>query len=470
MTERHEPEKPVRDGNAARYSSLVRAVAAVSGSLMIAAALAADLIGLSVQGGFSRNQILMMAAGLLLIAASMLGRRFPRVYNAAGVILLNTLVALLLIEIISLMAMKIWNPREMAVRAIKEQVANLSQEEVSVVLGHYVSYLVWKADPLQQGEESTDERGFRNTSYLSTDPDAYEIFMFGGSAMWGLGVPDSCTIASLLQRRFNESLDIPVRISNYGQISWVSTQELICLMMELRDGARPDLVIFYDGFNDVWSSYQNGTAGEHQNLPQLRSRIEGTEILMIRSNLPKLIFESTNLALLMRLVRTDGTLRQEPVEIATYRTMGVDVHALAESTYAVYSRNMDMAASLGSQYGFDCLFLWQPCIYCGDKTLTPHEQEILECGSEFFRAGGYSAWMELVTLTDDQVEAAVHSRNQHIDLSGVLDYTREECYSDFAGCHLNPFGNAVVADSLACLIRDLGSIHAVMPERAETPL
>ena len=454
MNERYEKDPLVEDRQATRLVRLLRLSAAVIGFLAIASTLIADRIGLSMEGGFSRNQILIMAVGLLLIAAAILGSRFPRVYRSTGVILLNTVVALLVVEILSLVAMKIWNPREMAIRAIKEQESNLSRQEVSIVLGQYVSYLVWKADPLLQGEETTDERGYRNTAYVSVEPDAFEIFMFGGSAMWGAGVPDSSTVASLLQRRLNESFARPVRVSNYGQISWVSTQELICLMMELRDGRRPDLVIFYDGFNDVWSSYQNGSAGEHQNLPQLRDRIEGTEILRIRSSLLTQIFESTNLALLLKLVRTDGTLRQEPGEIETYRTIGVDAQVLAESTYAVYTRNADMVASLGDQYGFDCIFIWQPCIINGNKPLTLREQGILEGGSEFFQAGGDPAWAELVLDTQILAAYGAGSRQSFLDFSHVFDSVEEECYSDASGCHLNPYGNAIVADSMAELLMD----------------
>ena len=37
------------------------------------------------------------------------------------------------------------------------------------------------------------------------------------------------------------------------------------LFLQLREGNIPDLVVFYDGVNDVFSAYQQGKAGIPQN-------------------------------------------------------------------------------------------------------------------------------------------------------------------------------------------------------------
>lgn len=49
-------------------------------------------------------------------------------------------------------------------------------------------------------------------------------------------------------------------VTNYGETGYVSMQELILLIQELKTG-KPDIVIFYDGFNDTFSAYQQGVAG-----------------------------------------------------------------------------------------------------------------------------------------------------------------------------------------------------------------
>ena len=50
-----------------------------------------------------------------------------------------------------------------------------------------------------------------------------------------------------------------------GESGYVNTQSLLALELELRGGNVPDEVIFYDGVNDVFSTFQNNEAGLPQN-------------------------------------------------------------------------------------------------------------------------------------------------------------------------------------------------------------
>ncbi len=86
------------------------------------------------------------------------------------------------------------------------------------------------------------------------------IFAFGGSAIWGEGVRDDYTIPSWLQR-FLDQTAYRTQITNFGQEGYVSTQEMIVLFEQLQKGNIPDIVIFYDGFNDAGSAMGNGVAG-----------------------------------------------------------------------------------------------------------------------------------------------------------------------------------------------------------------
>ncbi len=438
-----------------RTEKLLRTGLVAAGAVLIALALVSDIIGLSAGDGFSRNQCIITALGVVSIVAGLLGRRLPGVYRGAGLILLNSILVFLVFELLSLVAIKIWNPYSISIRRLKEEVAgDLTAREVTIVSGHYVSYLVWCADSLMQGVQSTDERGFRITPGAVDGADSYDIYMFGGSAMWGERVPDSCTIACYLQTCLQESMNCPVCVHNYGQESWVSSQELLCLFMELREGRSPDLVVFFDGFNDVWSSFQIGRAGEHQNFPQIRDRVEGRDIRRVQESLLPQLLSRTNIAQLLQLVRTGGTLRPEPEELVTYNTMGVDAQILAESTFAVYRRNMRMASSLGDEFGFDCLFFWQPCIWCGNKPRSSYEDLVWQSGTEAFVAGGDPAWKDLIRRTQNTASLYSSSLEHFVDLSTAFDSSTAEYYSDYSGCHLNPDGNAFIASRIADVIVD----------------
>lgn len=115
----------------------------------------------------------------------------------------------------------------------------LSAQEV-----HHLKELVWKPYVYWQRPG-----GVRPT----TDAFGLDVWMFGGSAVWGSGVEWSETIPSYLATK-------GYTVTNYGEVGYVSTQELILLILELRS-ATPNIVIFYDGYNDVFSGYQQGVAG-----------------------------------------------------------------------------------------------------------------------------------------------------------------------------------------------------------------
>ena len=109
--------------------------------------------------------------------------------------------------------------------------------------------------------ENTDCEGFRLVNGLrhTTDqPTNYrnEIHIFGGSTTWGTGSSDPYTIPSILQRLINQKYPGKYKVFNHGFSTVVAKQELVELKdTKLRSG---DIVIFYDGGNDVWQGVVYG--------------------------------------------------------------------------------------------------------------------------------------------------------------------------------------------------------------------
>jgi hypothetical protein len=87
------------------------------------------------------------------------------------------------------------------------------------------------------------------------------VWLFGGSTMFCQEVPDDLTIGSHLQRLVNDAGCGIWRVENLGTPSMTIAQHL----GRLRDTpvSRGDVVIFYDGFNDVWHGIYNGTPERH---------------------------------------------------------------------------------------------------------------------------------------------------------------------------------------------------------------
>ena len=63
-------------------------------------------------------------------------------------------------------------------------------------------------------------------------------------------------------------------VTNFGETGYVSTQNLIALMLELRAGRRPDVVVFYDGVNDTYSAYSQQRAGLPHNESESGRRVQ----------------------------------------------------------------------------------------------------------------------------------------------------------------------------------------------------
>ncbi len=90
----------------------------------------------------------------------------------------------------------------------------------------------------------------------------------------GRGLPDWLTIPSELALEYSNAGG-PACVRNFGVLAWVSMQGVVELMLELKRAPRkPDLVVFYDGINDVFSVYQSGKIDVHQNFDHIRDVFE----------------------------------------------------------------------------------------------------------------------------------------------------------------------------------------------------
>ena len=67
----------------------------------------------------------------------------------------------------------------------------------------------------------------------------------------------------------------PVCVMNFAESAYVSTQDIIMLLLQLQSGNIPDLVLFYTIAGDIRAAYQSGRPGVHANLDQIAARFEG---------------------------------------------------------------------------------------------------------------------------------------------------------------------------------------------------
>ena len=429
----------------------LRIIAISLGSMLVFAAVFADVAGLSLGGGISRNQVVFIVSGFALVAAGILGRRFLRFYRGTAIMLLNIVIVLILLELLSLVIVKLIDNDRFSDRARKLEEAGPDNFERTVLVSRYIPWVMWRSTPSYPGDPVTvDEDGYRQTPGASEASDAYRVFTFGGSAMWGAGVADSCTIAAFMQKGLEELIDRPVSVSSMGQNAHTSTQEVIELMLQLRSGSIPDFVVFYDGFNDVWAAYESGIAGVHHSYDVISARIEGREGPGGSSTPLQSLFRESNTWLLLTSLRDRGLLgtSDEPPVLRTYETMGRNRDSLAREVVSIYLQNCSLVEHLAQAYGFEYLIVWQPAIWCGDKELTEHELGISRGSYDFYPAGGDSALIDLLEVSYRLYEQSVPDTLHYGSLAAVFDDLTGEVYTDHTGVHVDSDANGIIASVL----------------------
>lgn len=243
-----------------------------------------------------------------------------------------------------------------------------------------------------------------------------KIYIFGGSTVYNGEVPDNLTIASqLASLGANKFL---YKVVNMGATSIHSSQQFARLKSEvsLKSG---DLVIFYDGVNDVLQRiiYENKKGymfGEPKQesfwIKQLRSKSEYSSILYILySNLIKNTKEKPD-----SLIMTS---------IEDYINILVEAKKYTETNGGVF-------------YHF-----LQPTLFT-KKNLNKYEQLLLARGYPFVPNQFIKDFAKAYPIISNKLDSMEFSYS----LIEIFDGLEESPYLDF--CHVNHIGNKIIAENI----------------------
>jgi lysophospholipase L1-like esterase len=286
-----------------------------------------------------------------------------------------------------------------------------------------------------RGTHFTVEQGVRRTTDVPHDATA-TVYLFGGSTVYGSEVPDSHTIASYLQRGLTRA-GFRYRVVNFGVTSINTRQQLERL--ELTTLAEGDVVIFYDGVNDVLQGVLYGNAGE---------TIVGND--RSRPLTHKVLYRLSKNSVAARHLLTQFN--------ANYKI--ADLPRRVASTEARYESNLAAAEQLARANGAAFMHFLQPTLYSLAKR-GDYENKLLTFGfvpvqaEEAFAA----TYPRLATVSERRARLGF----SEVDLTAIFDDVMEPVYLD--GWHINHRGNEIVADHmLAALVReDLLNEHPQQP-------
>jgi hypothetical protein len=258
------------------------------------------------------------------------------------------------------------------------------------------------------------------------------VWIFGGSTVYGTGVPDWATLPSYLSRDLNAASSDCVVVSNFGVEGYVSNQEVILLMEQLKAGGHPDIVIIYDGLNDAGAAGpSSGPPQPHFSFDLIKGRVEGSI-----STCFAFVRESYALRL-ARAVRGSLFPRRSSQPVLD------ELHTKGVAALDNYEANLSVARALSRAYSFRIYCFWQPSLYYGQKPLVPFEKEMPEIATR-------DTWSVITTAVYQ--EAATRASTGHfIFLGGLFDSVPEPIFIDEG--HLGPRGNELAAQTVAKYIR-----------------
>jgi lysophospholipase L1-like esterase len=224
-------------------------------------------------------------------------------------------------------------------------------------------------------------------------------------------------------------------VTNFGAEGYVTNQELILLMEQLKADRHPDLVIFYDGVNDSYTgAVSPGIPKAHMSLSNIKARVEGT------------------LGSRLDFLRSSHILQLASAAVNSLRRPGTanpnvgEVESKAAATLDNYETNLRLVRILGEADGFRVFCFWQPAFVYGHKPLAPFEIRIAdnEATKNTFR---------ILTAVYEQAGRRAAMDGTFAFLGEMFDSVKEPVYID-KWMHLSPTGNELVARSLAKAVED----------------
>jgi hypothetical protein len=232
-------------------------------------------------------------------------------------------------------------------------------------------------------------------------------------------------------------------VTNFGEAGYVSTQEVVTLMLELRRGNVPDVVVFYDGYNDSASVLQNGVAGLPQNEENRVFEFNSRGRLNIREGFVN------RLALYRFARRASRVLAGSSVRTPT---TGLARDPLAAGVVDTYFGNIEIVNALAAKYGFRAVFFWQPTLYT-KRNLSERERRLYAQSEQLF--GGAAP---LFGLVNDVVKRrlATGSPAQAYDLSDVFGDDAGTFFVDQYN-HPTEAGNDRVAEAMVRVLQNLAA-------------
>lgn len=298
-------------------------------------------------------------------------------------------------------------------------------------------HLLFVNRPGQQLQGVTiNAQGFRGPDWqLAKPPGVRRIVALGGSTAFGKAATSDAQVWSAVLER-TLAAHAPTEVLNAGVIGFDSAQEMILLASQLLD-YQPDLVLFFDGWNDFFNGGQipDGHGVEHPHFREVDAAIaRGQQVFH-------------------NLLRFSAFYRGIERKLPGWRlALGIDApeergygrFRHREDAVARYGKNLERMIRLARAYGAASLVAPQPEIFQRSAP-TPFEQhkrdQLEEDGYARYARARYRDYLAIARQVADAEGVPF------VDTSAIFEDIAEDVFTDL--CHLTDRGQARVAEVFA---------------------
>jgi len=270
-----------------------------------------------------------------------------------------------------------------------------------------------------------NNEGFRGSEILKEKPaNTYRIFVVGGSTVFGdSSTSDNTTIPGYLQQEFDKTnLDFKVEVINAGQMGMYSWGELQTVKNTLIH-YNPDLVIIYDGWNDLINPYSLIKDGTTTNSSfekfwdNLRVNISFYKTLIAGYIIQESIIDATTGNFIFKNFEPNETPEKS----------------------LVWENRMKDICEFGKSKNFETMVYLQPFVNPERKPLTEFEQKYWNLWKMESISPSYQYYV-------DKLDGIENYCTRATSLENVFSGMSEPLFTD--GIHLGDRGNQIVAKKI----------------------
>ncbi len=299
-------------------------------------------------------------------------------------------------------------------------------DEISFELKREICFdnekLVWDRNPLflipnqHFSTININSEGFRGNE-LQLNPD-YRIFVIGGSTTFGVGsTSDSTSIPAFLQQKISSNFqEYDIEVINAGIPKAYSFTETNMIKEKLLN-FNPDLLIVYDGWNDLEIEYENYEKSVDTNLND-----------QIIREIKRLDFATPNV-----LIKWYFNYKHDVNNVIPFDSSKIN------EKVSLWKNSWEEICTLEEKYDFQTAIILQPLLGTGNKLLTLEEQKLQFHYNSEERNRYYDLYANMLSDLESTCSLT-------LDLRDTFDDNSESIYFDSG--HVGDNGNKIIAERI----------------------